>query len=40
MLYDIRLNLHYDYETAVGGGRHLVRVLPANLGGEQRVVAA
>ena len=40
MLYDIRLNLHYDYETAVGGGRHLVRVLPANLGGGQRVVAA
>ena len=40
MLYDIRLNLHYDYETAVGGGRHLVRVLPANLGGAQRVVAA
>ncbi|PLP56922.1 transglutaminase [Mesorhizobium loti] len=40
MLYDIRLNLHYDYEAAVGGGRHLVRVLPANLGGGQRVVAA
>lgn len=40
MLYDIRLNLHYDYETVAGGGRHLVRVLPANLGGGQRVVAA
>lgn len=40
MLYDIRLNMHYDYETAVAGGRHLVRVLPANLGGAQRVVAA
>lgn len=40
MLYDIRLNLHYDYETAVGGGRHLVRVLPVNLGSSQRVVAA
>ncbi len=40
MLYDIRLNLHYDYEAAAGGGRHLVRVLPANLTGTQRIVAA
>ena len=40
MLYDIRLSMHYDYEAAAGGGRHLVRVLPANLGGGQRVVAA
>ena len=40
MLYDIRLDLHYDYDGPVGGGRHLIRVLPLNLAGVQRVVAA
>ena len=28
MLYDVRLDLHYDYDAPVGGGRHLIRVLP------------
>jgi transglutaminase-like putative cysteine protease len=40
MQYDIRLNLHYDYEGWAGGSRHQVRVLPANLTGAQRVIAS
>jgi transglutaminase-like putative cysteine protease len=40
MQYDIRLQLHYDYDTPVGGGRHQVRVMPHSLPGVQRVVAA
>jgi transglutaminase-like putative cysteine protease len=40
MQYDIRLTLHYEYDHPVGGGRHLVRVLPLNLEGVQRVVVA
>ncbi len=40
MLYDVRLALHYDYEGAVHGDRHLVRVIPAGIPGAQRVIAA
>jgi transglutaminase-like putative cysteine protease len=40
MQYDIRLTIHYEYDHPVSGGRHLVRVLPLNLAGVQRVVAA
>ncbi len=40
MQYDIRLSIHYEYDHPVGGGRHLVRVLPLNIEGVQRVVAA
>jgi transglutaminase-like putative cysteine protease len=40
MLYDIKLTLHYEYDAWAGGGRHQVRVLPANIPGVQRVVAA
>ena len=40
MLYDIRLELHYDYDAIVHGGRHLIRVAPATVPGVQRVVAA
>ncbi|SJM32740.1 transglutaminase family protein [Mesorhizobium delmotii] len=40
MLYDIRLNLRYDYDAAAGGGRHQVRVLPSTISGVQRVIAA
>ena len=40
MQYDIRLNMHYDYDYPVGGGRHQLRMLPLNLTGVQRVVAA
>jgi transglutaminase-like putative cysteine protease len=40
MLYDIRLQLHYDYEAAAGGSRHHVHVAPQTITGAQRVVAS
>ncbi len=40
MNYDIRLQLEYEYDPPVVGGRHLVRVAPAAWTGGQRVVAA
>jgi len=40
MLYDVRLELHYDYEGNVQGDRHLVRVMPISIPGVQRVIAA
>lgn len=39
MLYDLRLSLKYDYEAPVHGGRHHIRVTPANISGVQRVIA-
>ncbi len=39
MLYDVSLNIDYDYENAAGSSRHLVRLMPADLAGEQRLVA-
>lgn len=38
-LYDIRLELHYDYDGGVHGDRHLIRVLPITIPGVQRVIA-
>jgi transglutaminase-like putative cysteine protease len=40
MLYDIRLELHYDYEGFVHGDRHLIRVAPQSIPGVQRVIAS
>lgn len=40
MLYDVRLELHYDYEASVHGDRHLVRVSPMSIPGVQRVIAS
>ena len=40
MLYDIRLELHYEYEGWVHGDRHHVRVLPISVDRVQRVIAA
>ncbi|HEV7346127.1 MAG TPA: transglutaminase family protein [Devosia sp.] len=40
MLYDLRLELRYDYDATVHGGRHLVRVAPITVPGIQRVVAS
>ncbi|MFK4810509.1 transglutaminase N-terminal domain-containing protein [Devosia sp. ZW T5_3] len=40
MLYDVRLDLHYDYDAPVHGGRHLIRVAPISVPGTQRVIAA
>ena len=40
MLYDVRLELSYDYEASVHGDRHLVRVAPLSVPGVQRVIAS
>lgn len=40
MIYDIKLRIGYDYASPVGGGRHVVRVLPLDIPGEQRVIAS
>ena len=40
MLYDIRLDLHYDYDAKVRNDRHLIRVAPISIPGVQRVIAA
>ena len=40
MLYDIVLRIDYQYQRPANAGRHLLRVLPADLPGEQRLVAA
>ena len=39
MIYDIRLRMTYTYASTASGGRHLVRLMPADLPGEQRLVA-
>lgn len=39
MLYDIALKIAYDYEDVADASRHLVRLLPADLAGEQRAIA-
>lgn len=39
MLYDISLNIEYKYENQAGSSRHVVRLMPADLPGEQRLVA-
>lgn len=40
MLYDVRLELHYDYDASVHGDRHLVRVTPVSIPNIQRVIAS
>jgi transglutaminase-like putative cysteine protease len=40
MLYDIRLQLHYDYDRAAGGSRHHVHVAPQTIPNVQRVIAS
>ncbi len=40
MLYDVRLELHYDYASFVHGDRHQVRVVPISIPGVQRVIAS
>ncbi|PZQ95661.1 MAG: transglutaminase [Cereibacter sphaeroides] len=39
MIYDIVLKLSYSYANPAIGGRHLVRMMPADLTGEQRLIA-
>lgn len=40
MIYDIALNIRYDYAGAAAGGRHLVHLSPMDAPGRQRVIAA
>ena len=40
MLYDIGLKISYEYDQPANAGRHMLRVMPANLAGEQQVVSA
>ena len=40
MLYDIVLKISYDYDHPVDSGRHVICVKPANLTGEQQVMAS
>jgi transglutaminase-like putative cysteine protease len=40
VLYDVRLELHYDYVASVHGDRHLVRVTPLSIPKVQRVIAS
>lgn len=40
MLYDVRLELNYDYKASVHGDRHLVRVAPISIPNVQRVIAS
>ena len=39
MLYDIRLVIAYDYDRPAGAGRHMLRLMPADLPGQQRRLA-
>ena len=39
MLYDIRVSIRYDYDRPAAAGRHLLRLLPASLAGQQRLLA-
>lgn len=39
MIYDIKLALGYQYASPAGAGRHLLRVLPLDVTGAQRLVA-
>jgi transglutaminase-like putative cysteine protease len=38
VLYDIGLRIAYEYDSPANAGRHLLRLMPANLPGEQRVI--
>ncbi|MCR9254596.1 MAG: transglutaminase family protein [Alphaproteobacteria bacterium] len=38
MLYDITAEIAYDYDAAASSGRHVVRLIPADIPGEQRTV--
>ena len=39
MLYDVSVKITYDYETTADAGRHLLRLMPADVPGQQRVIA-
>ncbi|MCB1474862.1 MAG: transglutaminase family protein [Rhodobiaceae bacterium] len=39
MLYDIKLEIDYEYDMVATVGRHLVHLMPANLPGRQRLIS-
>ena len=39
MIYDIRLTIAYQYDSPAVGGRHMARLLPADIPGAQRLIA-
>jgi len=39
MLYDVSQRILYEYEGLTDAGRHLLRLMPADLPGEQRLIA-
>ncbi|MHC0054620.1 transglutaminase family protein [Actibacterium sp. D379-3] len=40
MLYDILMEIEYSYGSPAASGRHLLRLVPADLPGEQRLISA
>lgn len=40
MLYDIALRISYEYERPANAGRHMLRLIPATLPGEQKVIVS
>ncbi|NOT38917.1 MAG: transglutaminase family protein [Alphaproteobacteria bacterium] len=40
MLYDIGLRISYEYDRPANAGRHMLRLVPATLPGEQKVIAS
>lgn len=39
MIYDIRMTITYHYPAAAGAGRHLLRMLPGEVSGRQKLIA-
>ncbi len=40
MLYDVILRITYEYDNPPAGGQHLLRLMPQNIDGEQRIHSA
>ncbi|MEM8703355.1 MAG: transglutaminase family protein [Pseudomonadota bacterium] len=40
MLYDVNLEITYDYDSPANSGRHSLRLVPATIPGEQRLVSS
>ena len=39
MLYDVSLRISYEYDNAADSSRHMLRLMPADIHGEQRLIA-
>lgn len=40
MIYDVGLRISYEYERPANAGRHMLRLVPATLPGEQKVIVS